>query len=237
MERSDIRTVPDPAAAALPRFESVMREAVAARGRFVVVLAGGSTPQPLYRALAERPDLPWRETWVVWGDERHVAPDDERRNERAAREALLEHVPVPEDQILAWPWREGSSATWAAEGYAAALRRELGDPPRFDLSLLGLGDDAHTASLFPGTGAVGAAGTTVALPPTDDREARVSLTAGALSRSLDVLFLVAGEAKRDALEGTLAGTGDHDRFPARAVSAQRTLRVLTDLALDDNGAE
>ena len=83
MDRSGIRTVPDVAAAALELFEARMRAAAQARGRFVVALAGGSTPQPLYEALAGRDDLPWERAWVLWGDERHVPPEHPRRNERA----------------------------------------------------------------------------------------------------------------------------------------------------------
>lgn len=236
MREAEIRTVEDVAAEALRLFVGCMREATERRGRFVVSLAGGSTPLPVYRALSGRRDLPWDRCWVAWGDERFVPHDDGRSNYRAAREAFLDTVPVPATQVLPWPYRAGLSPEDAAASYAATLAAAFGDPPEFDLTLLGLGDDAHTASLFPGTGAATRTGIAIAVRPPDQPEPRLSLTAAALSRSRTVAFLVRGEDKRPALEATLAGAGELDRYPARGVSARERLLVLTDLEVARSSA-
>lgn len=231
MDRRQLTVVPDVAAAVARHAATVIEEAAGSRGRAVLCLAGGGTPLPAYRALAERRELPWGRVWVAWGDERDVPPDHADRNERAAREALLDRVPVPEDQVLPWPYAPNADPQDVADAYALRLRRALGDPGRdawFDLTLLGLGADAHTASLFPGTGATRAEGLATAVRPAGQPSARLTLTPRALSSSRRVWFLVAGEAKRDALEATLAG-GDPERVPAAAIGARDELRVFTDL--------
>ncbi|MEJ2287080.1 MAG: 6-phosphogluconolactonase [Deinococcales bacterium] len=227
MNGSDILRVDDVAEAAQELFERSMVDAVERRGHFVVTLSGGSTPLPLYHALSERTDLPWPSTWVLWGDERYVPPDHPENNAGAARDALLDAVPVPEAQVLAWPFLDTPEASAAA--YAKALQGALGSDPTFDLTLLGLGADGHTASLFPGTGAALETGLTLVVRPPDQARVRLSLSASALSRSRQVAFLVKGEGKRAALEGTLMGSGELDRFPARAISALERLLVITDL--------
>ena len=228
MTASDILRVDNVTSAALELFEQSMIEAVERQDRFVVALSGGSTPLPLYRALSERADLPWGSTWVLWGDERYVPPDHPESNAGAARKALLDAVPVPEAQVLPWPYLDTPEAS--AGAYAAALHAALGNDPGFDLTLLGLGADGHTASLFPGTGAVHETGLTLVVRPPDQARVRLSLSAPALCRSRHVAFLVQGEEKRAALEATLGGSGDLDRFPARAISARERLLVITDLA-------
>jgi len=227
MRDPEILHADDVAAAALELFERTQRSAVAARGRFVVSLSGGSTPLPMYRALAARNDLPWRDTWVAWGDERYVPPEHPDSNAGAAREAFLDAVPVPREQVLPWPHL--ATPEGSASAYAATLRGALGDAPTFDLTLLGLGADGHTASLFPGTGAALEPALTLVVRPPDQPRTRLSLGAAALSRSRVVAFLVRGEEKRAALRATLHGTGDLDRFPARAIGALERLLVITDL--------
>jgi len=232
MDASALRTVPDVAAAVADDLAQAIAADAAERGRVVLCLAGGSTPLPLYRRLAERRDLPWARVWIAWGDERNVPPDHADRNERHAREALLDRVPIPEDQVLPWPWVEDADPQDEADAYALRLRRALGDPstaPWFDVTLLGLGSDAHTASLFPGTGAITADGLACAVRPGGSTYARLTLTPPALSASRRVWFLVQGEAKREALERTLAGAGGPDDLPARTICALEELRVYTDL--------
>ncbi|MDZ7800671.1 MAG: 6-phosphogluconolactonase [Trueperaceae bacterium] len=230
MRPSDLRPVPDVARAATQDLLQAIRDADAARGRTVLCLSGGGTPTPIYRALRDHRDLPWGRMWIAWGDERMVPPGHGDRNERAARDALLDHVPIPEDQILPWPYVPDADPQDLADAYALQLRRTLGDPgegPWFDVTLLGLGEDAHTAGLFPGTGGTRAAGLAVATRPTSTPTPRLSLTPEALSASRQVWFLVAGDGKRAALQATLAG-GDPERLPATSIRALDELRVYTD---------
>jgi 6-phosphogluconolactonase len=226
-------------------FVATCHHAVAARGRFVVALAGGGTPLPGYRRLGERLDLPWERVFLTWGDERDVGPDHPQRNERATREAWLDHVPVPADHLRPWPRREDPAD--AARAHAAALVEAFGDPLDLDLALLGLGADAHTASLFPGTGAVHAGGLTTVVRPGPDGPARLTLTVAALSRAREAWVLVAGADKADALRRTLeaglleAGDGRGpasrrrtadvlDRLPLLAIRPRERLLLLVDRA-------
>ncbi len=224
----EILHVDDVADAALDLFVASMRTAVESRGRFVVALSGGSTPVPMYRALASRSDLPWPSSWVAWGDERFVPQEHPASNAGAARRAFLDAVPIPEEQVLPWPHLDTPEAS--AHAYAATLRGALGEAPTFDLTLLGLGADGHTASLFPGTGAALEPALTQVVRPSDQVQTRLSMGAAALSRSRVVAFLVRGEDKRAALQETLHGSGDLDRFPARAITALQRLLLITDLA-------
>lgn len=235
---SNVRVVPNVAEAVTHDLTLAIRQVDAARGRTVLCLSGGGTPLPVYRALAQHRGLPWGRTWIVWGDERLVPPDHSDRNERAVREALLDRVQVPEDQILPWPYVEDADPTELAEAYELRLRRALGDPreaPWFDVTLLGLGEDAHTAGLFPGTGGTRARGLAVATRPASQPTPRLTLTPPALSSSRQVWFLVSGDAKRAALEETLAHASSHEpdvaeRLPATRITALEELRVYTDVA-------
>lgn len=231
MTRDEIRTVSDLTKTVAADFAEVMRRADRERGRVVLCLSGGGTPLPIYRALARTEGLPWARTWVAWGDERFVPPDHEDRNEKATYDALLNHVPVPDDQVLTWPWSEEATPEACAEAYETRLRSAFGDPEEetwFDLNLMGLGPDAHTASLFPGTGGTRAPGFAVATHPANQPTARTTLTPPALSSSRFVWFVIEGDAKRAALQASLQGT-DPEATPAITISAREELRVYTDL--------
>ena len=134
-----------------------LREAVRANGRFTVALSGGSTPKTLYSLLATKPDIPWDKIYFFWGDERHVPPDHPESNYRMANEALLSKVPVRAENIFRIHAEEKDAAA-AALQYEQTLKDFFhlspGEFPRFDLILLGMGPDGHTASLFPGTAAL-----------------------------------------------------------------------------------
>ncbi|MBM5813056.1 MAG: 6-phosphogluconolactonase [Gammaproteobacteria bacterium] len=194
------------------------QRAVEARGVFRIVLAGGETPRGVYRALRGL-DIDWN-AWRIWfGDERCLAADDPLRNSRMAGEALLDHVPVPPCQVHAMHAELG--ATRAAAAYCATLTGE----PEFDLVLLGLGEDGHTASLFPGGewGEAPDAPDVLAVrdapkPPAE----RVSLGARRLGRTRCALFLVAGASKRAAVAAWRSGA----RLPAAAVRPPAGVDVL-----------
>ncbi|MFA7241968.1 MAG: 6-phosphogluconolactonase [Sulfuricellaceae bacterium] len=200
-------------------------EAIARSGVFRLVLAGGTTPQAVYEALREMPaDWP---KWQIWfGDERCLPPDHPERNSRMARDAWLDHVPLPAARIYAIPAELGAEAGAAA--YAGMLR----DVPEFDLVLLGLGEDGHTASLFPGQpwGADCAAPAALAVrdapkPPA----ARISLSAWRLGLARQVIFLVTGTGKSAAVQRWRGGA----ELPASAVRPPEGVDVLVEQAVFD----
>jgi 6-phosphogluconolactonase len=195
-------------------------EALAGRGEFHIVLAGGGTPRRLYRALADE-DHDWSR-WRVWfGDERCLAPDDPARNSAMAREAWLDKVGMPAGNLHVIP------AERDAEAAARLYAKELSGLADFDLVLLGLGQDGHTASLFPGHDWGEAEGSAAALAVMDAPKPpprRVSLSAERLSRARRVLFLVTGADKRDALARWRRG----ENLPAAAIRPRAGVDVLMD---------
>ena len=225
----EVRTVEDVGAAGAQLFVETAQRSIEARGQFFVALSGGSTPLEMYAHLVEGyRDAPfWTQTRLFWGDERFVPHDHDDSNFGAAKEHLVRHVPIPDGQVHPWPYLADEPER-SAHSYAAIIGEVLGDAPHFDLTFFGLGGDAHTASLFPGTGAVHAEGWTTTVKP-EGKSTRLSFTAPLLSGSRTVAFLVQGEGKRDALRATLHGERDVARYPAQAVSAQERLLWLTDL--------
>lgn len=195
-------------------------QAIADSGAFRLVLAGGSTPRSLYERLcALKTD--WAAWHIYFGDERCLPAADPGRNSSMARDAWLDHVPVPQKQVYAIPAEMGAKA--AAAAYAATLR-QVGE---FDLVLLGLGEDGHTASLFPGQewGSEADAADALAVhdapkPPAD----RISLSAQRLSRARQVLFLVSGASKREAVTRWRRGEG----IPAAAIAPPGGVDVLVE---------
>ena len=209
------------ASGAAELFAQQAKDAVAARGRFSVALAGGQTPNDLYVRLAGRDDLPWDSIHVFWGDERHVPPDHRDSNFRAASETLLTRVPIAPAHVHRIRGELPDASTAAAE-YEQALRREFPvdgtTPPVFDLVLLGLGADGHTASLFPGSEALHE-DSRLALAPfiPQVRGFRITLTLPVLNGATSVVFLVSGAEKAKVLQGVLEGPEQPTRFPAQAV--------------------
>lgn len=191
--------------------------AIAARGRFRIVLAGGSTPLAAYRRLAGE-DADWDAWEVYFGDERCLPPDRPERNSRAAETALLGLVPIPAGQVHAIPAELGPDAA------AAAYARTIAPALPFDLVLLGMGEDGHTASLFPARVFPGDALVIPVREAPKPPPERVSLTPRALADSRDMLILVTGAGKREALA---AWRGGRDLPVALAAEAGRA-RVLVD---------
>ncbi|MDQ7839520.1 MAG: 6-phosphogluconolactonase [bacterium] len=198
----------------------VVASALAIRPHCHIVLSGGRAPRELYRALAAdfREEIPWDRMHLFWTDERYVPEDDPRSNYRLAREALLDHVPVPRHNVHPMPTDLHDSED-AAEAYAETLRAHFSGPwPRFDLVLLGLGSDGHTASLFPGSRAVAEKERwvmAVRAPVKPSR--RLTLTLPAINRARNVWFLVSGTEKASALRSVLMESPQPQRCPAAGV--------------------
>lgn len=234
-----VEVLPDPEGvhrAAAERFLAAAREAVALRDRFTVALSGGSTPRDLYRRLAEPPYLdgvPWARTYVLFGDERCVPPDDPRSNYRMAMETFLHRVPVPAEQILRVTG-EARDPARAAAAYEAELRALFAaeGSARFDLVLLGVGTDGHTASLFPGSPALGEASRWVAASFVPKLASwRITLTLAALNAARRVLFLVTGEEKARVFAEAFGGAPHEPRHPCELVAPTDGLvEVLVDRA-------
>ncbi len=196
--------------------------AIERRGRFLIVLAGGSTPRDVYGMLRTGAD--WSRWQVYFGDERGLPAADAGRNSVMAAEAWLDHVPIPPGQVHPIPAERG--VVHAARAYAETLR----GVGAFDLVLLGLGEDGHTASLFPGRDPGLGEHAPDALAVLDAPKPpphRVSLSARRLSRARAVLFLVAGEAKRSAIEQWHAGAD----IPARVIQPRAGVDVLVEAML------
>ncbi len=197
------------------------RKAIEREGRFTLLLAGGSTPRRLYALLAapeyrERAD--WSRTHLFWGDERAVPISHPQSNFRMASETLLSRLSFPEQNIHRVPAELGAEE--AAAQYERELLKFFGGPPRFDLALLGMGADGHTASLFPGSNALREAARWVVAAAAPQGAARITLTLPALSAAAEVLFLVTGAAKAPALAAALEGPPDPD-LPAALVKPAR----------------
>ncbi len=211
-------------AAALEVIEQA-RRAVQERGQFVIALSGGSTPRSLYSLLADDPSfrtrVPWERIRFFWGDERHVPPDHPESNYRMAREAMLSKIPIPSEDVHRIK-AENPDAQQVAEEYEDELRTffrlKAGDFPRFDLVLLGMGPDGHTASLFPGTEALHERKRLVVANWVEKFQAyRITMTLPVLNQAAFVLFLVSGAVKAETLRLVLEGEGRKDPFPSQLV--------------------
>jgi 6-phosphogluconolactonase len=222
-EKPDLRVFDDLNELSLRAAEAAARainESVRGTGRCSVVLSGGSTPRTLYGLLASefRDQIPWAHVHVFWGDERYVSPHDPDSNYRMARETLLDHVPCPAGNVHPMPTHFPSSDA-AARDYEKTLRNYFGtDWPSFNLVFLGLGAEGHTASLFPGSPALGERTRwVVAVKTPADPPLRLTLTLPALTRATNIYVLVAGSTKARALHEVLIGVPDPNTYPVSGV--------------------
>ncbi len=231
-----IQKYPDASAlaqAAAHNFVELAKKAIATQGRFSLVLSGGSTPAALYKLLASEPyatQLDWGKIDVFWGDERCVPPDDPESNYRMANETLLRHVPIPPQNIHRM---QGELAPQiAAQAYEATLREYFHDAPvarRFDLVLLGMGNDGHTLSLFPGSEATKQAMILLSQPVQTQPHWvvanyvekfstwRITLTTQPVNAAANLLFLVAGADKAKALQQVLTDPPQLPLLPAQLI--------------------
>lgn len=200
-------------------FCKTAQEAVRDNGRFSVALTGGTSPAKLYELLTRSPykeSIDWDRTYVFWGDERWVPLTDEKSNAKMAFETLLNHVPVPRNHIFPM-WSEAKPEEFALK-YEEQLRTCLGETPRLDLVLLGMGDDGHTASLFPGTDVLQERNRLVKayyLSPLSMY--RITLTAPCINAAKRIIFLVFGEKKAPALHEVLEGAYNPSEYPAQLI--------------------
>jgi 6-phosphogluconolactonase len=205
--RLAIYPTPDFARLAAGCLAGILRHAAARRGVATAALAGGETPRPVYRALAEE-SLPWHRLELYFGDERALPPSDPGSNFRMFREAFLDQVPparVRVHRIVV----EGGDLDLVAAQYARIL------PDRLDLLLLGMGDDGHTASLFPGSAALAATERVVAVKGPRAPHERITITPPVIAAAREVVVLVTGEQKAALVARVLRGPVDENQFPVQ----------------------
>ena len=198
-------------------------ESICTHGEFTLCLSGGSTPAATYDLLATRFHLSvdWKEVQFFWGDERCVPPDDPESNFAMANRTMLSKLALKPDQVHRMRGEEEPAR--AAKAYEEELRKHFGGAdgefPRFDLIMLGLGDNRHTASLFPGDSALHETQRMVVAVEVDAApRKRLTLTPPVINNAQRVMFLVAGQGKAAAVKDVLEGPRDPDRFPAQIVA-------------------
>lgn len=206
------------------------KEAIEKKGRFVVALSGGSSPKAIFKLLANdyADKIEWGKIYFFWVDERWVPLDDEKSNARMTFETLLNQVPVSKNQIFPM-FRDGISPEEYASEYENEIRNILGDEGRFDLILLGMGDDGHTASLFPGEQILSEETKWVDayfLAPQDMY--RITLTAPVINKAENILVVTFGESKKHALNEILNGNYNPQVYPLQLIKPKNTeLQILT----------
>lgn len=223
--KADVRIFKDSrelSVAAAAIFIKAAARATSERGRYLTALSGGSTPEGMFHLLSKetyRDKVDWAHVFVFWGDERCVLPEDKGSNYHQANEILLQHVPIPETNIQRI--RGELEPAEAADAYAHTLKRFAApglDWPRFDLALLGLGADGHTASLFPGSPVEADSPALAVSAHYQGRPAqRVTLTPPVFNSARKVLFLVTGAEKAETLQRVLSNTRMLDQLPAQRI--------------------
>ena len=201
-------------------FRECAKKCIKKKNAFTVALSGGSTPKRMYEILASQPyrdRINWEQTDIFWVDERCVSICDERSNCRMAFDSLIEHIPVPRENVH--PIECDDNAFRGAEEYEKILKEYFkGKQPRFDLIFLGLGEDGHTASLFPGTGVLNENKRAVGFIHLKNEDFhRVTLTPPVINNAEKIVFLVAGRSKAYILKEILEGPKDSDRLPAKLI--------------------
>ena len=225
--RMDTRIFPDLESLSLAAMDETMRiigESMAQRGRFTIALSGGHTPLRMFQLWAGEPyrdDTPWDKVHLFWGDERYVPHDDVRSNFRLARDTFISRVPIPPGNVHPIP-TVSAAPDKSAETYEKELRECFGvDPPQIDLQLQGVGEEGHTASLFPDSPALFEKQRwvlpVVAPPPISPPE-RLTMTPVVLNRGRNTFFLVCGEEKRQIVAGLRRETSPQtSRYPAAQI--------------------
>ena len=225
-----IEYIVEPDAAALARrtaqhFVEIIEQAVAKQGRARIAISGGSTPKAAFQLLADPAQpwlkrMPWDKLELFWVDERTVPPDHPESNYRMTREAMLDHVPLKPEQVHRM---EGElDPQVAAARYESLLRNsfrlEGAETPRFDLVQLGMGDDGHTASLFPHTAAIHEMGRLVTANQVPQKDTwRITLTWPVINQGASVFFLIGGKNKAELVKEVFTGPRDPERLPSQLI--------------------
>jgi 6-phosphogluconolactonase len=201
------------------------------KGKCTIVLSGGSTPKPLYEAISHQ-NIPWDKIYIFWGDERYVSPNHPDSNQKMAREAWLNKVNIPAENIF--PLRTlAENPEYDAQFYQIQLENffelQKGEFPVFDIILLGMGDDGHTASLFPYTDALKVSDRLVTVG-NKNGEPRLTLTIPVINHGENVIFIVAGENKQIALDEIFSVADNGETYPAKLIQPKGELWWLLDQA-------
>ncbi len=192
-----------------------LQQVIDKNGTATIALAGGSTPKVVYQALSKA-EFAWDKLHVFWGDERFVPSSHPDSNEKMARENWLDLVAMPAANIHPWPTTAGTPEQ-CAELYGAELAKYFAAPqPSFDLVLLGMGEDGHTASLFPHTAALGVVDRSTTVGQKDGQP-RLTLTVPAINNAACVAFIITGASKRPALKQVMAAAADSQEYPTRLI--------------------
>ncbi|WP_291099788.1 MULTISPECIES: 6-phosphogluconolactonase [unclassified Flavobacterium] len=220
------------AAQAADIFVLAAQNAIQEHGRFVVALTGGSSPADIYKLLA-MPDykakIDWNHVYIFWGDERWVALEDERSNAKMSSDYLLDHVAIPKSNIFPMYHNKSTPEDYALQ-YEEFIKNIAGENGIFDLILLGMGDDGHTASLFPGQDVLKEEVKWVSAYYLDSQSMyRITLTAPIINRAKQIIVVAFGEKKAAALKEVLYGDYNPMQYPMQLIKpAQGKLLFLTD---------
>ena len=243
MSLPELKVLPTPAAvaqAAAERIVQLCRQTLEDNDTFALCLAGGSTPKATYEKLASdefRPRIEWPRVEIFFGDERTVPPDHADSNFAMAKAALLDHVPIPGDNINRMKGELDPET--AAKAYGELLKDRFGDTGGVDLLLLGMGDDAHTLSLFPGTAAINELKHRCVANHVPQHDTwRITITTPFANRSGHAMALITGKNKAKALQDVLEGDRDPNRYPLQLIDPGKgRLSYYLDAAAVDMDAE
>ena len=223
--KNKIEVFETPAALSIAAADFIIKlaeEAIAAVGRFSIALSGGSTPENLFSLLASadyKDRMPWANTFVFWGDERYVPLNDQRNNAHVAKTLLLDKVNIPASNIFPIPVNI-EPATDAAQAYEKTLKKFFGEGlPQFDLVMLGIGENAHTASLFPYSEVITEPNKWVCAVYVDEvKMYRITMTAPLINDARNVLFIACGPNKAEVVKTVMTSDYDPEKYPAQLIS-------------------
>ncbi|MFC3157251.1 6-phosphogluconolactonase [Chryseobacterium arachidis] len=212
-------------------FVDLSEKSIQKHGRFTVALSGGSSPKAIFSLLATEDyanKIDWGKVYFFWVDERWVPLDDEKSNAKMTFEALLNKVPVQKDHIFPM-YQDGIDAEEYAKEYEQKIKNVLGEEGIFDFILLGMGDDGHTASLFPGEKILEEKEKWVdAFYLTSQEMFRITLTEPVLNKAENILIVTFGESKKHALNEVLNGEYNPEMYPMQLINQREGVHILTD---------